>query len=385
MSVWEEGTVVNVNLWPPVVTLLSHELRRSKNNILCANRYRQFEAHKNRSTDNKQLTSHRFEFFTSYTTMTTTTSSTSGSTVKTTTFDSLGVKITGKLYLPATFDESKKFPTIIMAPPFPQVKGQALSNYGPKFADKGFVTLAFDWNSTGESETFSGGFRNDQNIPWKWEDVRNGISYLCSQSFVDTDKLYAVGMCGGGNIMSSVLITDLRVKKFATISAMLASDAFVLGDKDAFIARIKAANAVRQEMYETGKPVYKDAFGYTDPDFLEKNKNAPPGVLEGYDFYGTARGGTERYPNYTNCILGNIDETTSMNLGEHYADKMIQPFMGVVGSKAETAPCTKMFYDKVTSEKEYVVIEGASHVAMYDKPEYVNQAVDKITAFFEKV
>ena len=83
-------------------------------------------------------------------------------------------------------------------------------------------------------------------------------------------------------------------------------------------------------------------------------------------------------------VLGSIYESAVLNLGEHYADKLLQPYIGVVGAKADTAMATKAFFDKVTSEKEYIEIEGASHVDLYHKEEFVQQAVDKITAFFDK-
>ncbi|MEM1224024.1 MAG: hypothetical protein AAGH40_14845 [Verrucomicrobiota bacterium] len=106
--------------------------------------------------------------------------------------------------------------------------------------------------------------------------------------------------------------------------------------------------------------------------------------MEGYDYYGTARGGKPTYPNFTNEILADIDETTVLNLGEHYADKLVQPFCGIVGSEAETAICTKAYYDRVTSEKEYHEIPGASHVGLYDIPENIAQVVDIVDGFFKK-
>jgi fermentation-respiration switch protein FrsA (DUF1100 family) len=34
--------------------------------------------------------------------------------------------------------------------------------------------------------------------------------------------------------------------------------------------------------------------------------------------------------------------------------------------------------------KELFEVEGATHIAMYDIPEYVGQAVTKLTEFFQK-
>lgn len=268
-----------------------------------------------------------------------------------------------------------------MTPPFPQVKDQVLANYGPKMAERGYAVLGFDYTSKGESDTYRKGFRDDEDMTRKWEDLRNAISYLGSLPFVGA--INGLGFCGGGNIMSSTIITDLRVKAFASVSAMMASD-MMFADRDMFIQRVKAANAARQHMFETGKPVAHDYFGYTDPDYLSKNPNGTPAQLEGFDYYGTRRGGTETYPNFTNVLLSTVDETALVNLGEQYADKMIQPYCGIVGSEAETAVCTRAYFDRVTSEKEYHEIEGASHVGLYDVEEHIAQVVGIVDTFFQK-
>ena len=297
-------------------------------------------------------------------------------------FMSKGVKIVGDLYVPEGFDENKTYQTIVMTPPYPQVKDQTLGNYGPEFAERGYLALAFDYSSKGESGSYQEGFRNDDDMPRKWEDLRNGISFLKSKPYVD--RLFGVGICGGGNIMSSTIITDLRVEAFASVSGMMATDMVNVGDREVFKQRVKAANDARQKMYESGEPILLDTFGYDDPSNYENTEGMPRGVVEGFDYYGTERGGKATYPNFSNAILANIGETSTLNLGEHYADKMIQPYVGIVGSEAETAPFTKAYYDKVTSDKEYHEIEGASHVSLYDNPTQVDQAVNIITDFFSK-
>jgi len=41
-------------------------------------------------------------------------------------------------------------------------------------------------------------------------------------------------------------------------------------------------------------------------------------------------------------------------------------------------------YDNAKQPKELMIIPGASHFDLYDKPQFVNPAVDKLTAFFGK-
>lgn len=299
-------------------------------------------------------------------------------------FKSKGIKLVGDLYFPAGFDESDSYPAVVMVPPFPQVRNQALADYGPKFAEAGYVALAFDYVSKGDSDSYTEGFRNDDDFPLKWEALRNAISFLGAQPFVNNDNIFGYAMCGGGNIMSSTIITDLRVKAFASVSAMMATDMIHFADTETFKAMVTAANEARQRMFETGEPVQHDYFGYTDPEFLDKNPGLQGGQLEGYDYYGTPRGGTATHPNYSNVLLSNVNESGVLNLGQHYADKLIQPYCAVVGELADTRVCTEMFYEKVTSDKEFHEVPGASHVDLYDKPEYVKQVADIVTTFFAK-
>ncbi|MDA0149645.1 alpha/beta hydrolase [Vibrio sp. LaRot3] len=300
-------------------------------------------------------------------------------------FKSAGLTLIGELYLPQGFDQSKQYKTIVVTPPAHQIKEQTPAVYGPLFANMGFVYFAFDYNSKGESEGYAEGFRNDENAFRKHEDLRNAISYLSAQPFVDNDQLYGVGICGGGNIMSSVLITDMRVKAFASISAMLATDAMFFADSSAFQGMITAANQARQRMFDTQQTETFDLFGYDDPHYLENNPNLSGAQLDGYDFYGTSRAGSETYPRFSNQVLSNIYESAVINIGEQYADRMVQPFLGVVGELADTAIATELFYDKVTSAKELFKVPGANHVDLYDVEEYVTVAAEKIAYFFDSL
>lgn len=299
-------------------------------------------------------------------------------------FKSKGVTLVGDLYLPQSSDSSDKYRAVVMTPPFPQVKDQALSNYGPRLSKAGFIALSFDYVSKGESDSYAEGFRNDDDFPLKWETLRNAISFLCSRPFVDAENVFALGMCGGGNIMTSVAITDLRVKALASVSGMMATDMFQFANMDFFKQMVVVANQARQEMFETGKPVEADYFGYEDPEWLAKNSEATAGQKEGFDYYGTKRGGTERYPNYSNILLSSVNETAVLNLGEHYADKLIQPYCGIVGEIADTRMATEVFYEKVTSDKELHKIPRAGHTDLYDRPEFVDQVVEKVVAFYNK-
>lgn len=62
---------------------------------------------------------------------------------------------------------------------------------------------------------------------------------------------------------------------------------------------------------------------------------------------------------------------------------MLQPYIGIVGDNADTAPFTELFYDKVTPHKQLHRVAGASHVDLYDVEPYVTEAVEQIDQFFK--
>ncbi|MGM9684669.1 MAG: alpha/beta hydrolase, partial [Bacteroidaceae bacterium] len=61
-----------------------------------------------------------------------------------------------------------------------------------------------------------------------------------------------------------------------------------------------------------------------------------------------------------------------------------QPLLMIAGSIADTFYMTEQCYAKATGtqDKELFFIPGATHIKTYYVPEYVEQAVKKLTAFF---
>src|SRR4051794_31385475 len=59
--------------------------------------------------------------------------------------------LVGNLFTPENFDENGHYPAVIVEGSFSSVKEQMPSTYAQKFADQGFVALAFDYGHYGES------------------------------------------------------------------------------------------------------------------------------------------------------------------------------------------------------------------------------------------
>ena len=62
-----------------------------------------------------------------------------------------------------------------------------------------------------------------------------------------------------------------------------------------------------------------------------------------------------------------------------------QPLLMIAGSKADTKSMTDEAFGKATQakNKELFLIDGATHIQTYWKPEYVSQAVNKLVDFYQ--
>ncbi|MCY1552135.1 hypothetical protein D9M68_885120 [compost metagenome] len=72
------------------------------------------------------------------------------------------------------------------------------------------------------------------------------------------------------------------------------------------------------------------------------------------------------------------DATTNMDLID-------QPLLMMAGSKADTKYMTDEAFSKASNAKtkELFLIDGATHIQTYWKPEYVSQAVNKLVNFYK--
>lgn len=302
------------------------------------------------------------------------------------TFISFGVELAGDLYLPEDFDPNKKYKAIVGASPFPQVKEQIPATYGPEMAQRGFIYLGFDYLGMGESPALPGEFKQSRYMFRLIENTWDAVSYLGTLPFVE--EIYGLGVCQGGSIIASAAVTDHRIKKIATVSGMMAADAFQWVGREVTDAQIAAANASMQKQYETGQPDYVAPFGLNDEQSREEFVGTaafPEMAGESYDYYGRdGYRGPKAVKNYTNMHIGDQGMQSMFSLAEAYADKIVQPTLVIYGPNASTALCSTGFIDKLTNEHEVLAIDEFSHVDFYYKPEAVKASTDAVAEFFNK-
>lgn len=302
------------------------------------------------------------------------------------TFKSFGLDLAGDLYLPEGFDASKRYRAIVSASPFPQVKEQVMATYGPEMAARGFIFLGFDYMGMGDSPALPGEHKPARYSFRIMENTWDAVSYLGTLPFVD--EIYGMGVCQGGATIASVAVTDHRIKKIALVSGMMAGDAFSWYNKEMTHQIIAAANASRQKMYETGEADLVPTFGMTDDqsreEFIQMSAGNPE-AEDSYDYYGRdGKFGPKAIKNFSNMTVGDQMMEALFSIGEHYADKIVQPTLVVYGTSASTAPCSTQFIDKLTNNPEVLAIDKFSHVDFYYKPEAVKVSADATAEFFNK-
>ena len=289
-------------------------------------------------------------------------------------------KMAGNLYLPKNMEQGKKYPAIITVHPGGGVKEQTSGLYARKLAEQGFITLAYDASHQGESE---GVLRYLENPTERVEDIRSAVDYLTTLPQVDTEKIGVVGICAGGGFAVSAAQTEHRIKAVATASAVDIGTTFRQGwnGKGTVADQLNTLNAIaKQRTAEAGgaEPMYTKYV----PEQNEITADTEQDMKEASDYYRTPRG---QHPNAQNKVLfTSFDKVLAFNAFSQIDTLLTQPVLFVVGTEAGSRWQSEMAYEKATSPKEMFLIEGATHMDLYDISKYVDKAVVKMADFFHK-
>lgn len=307
-----------------------------------------------------------------------------------------GFEVAGHMYLPRDFDANKKYKAVVITGPFGAVKEQSSGLYAQEFAKHGYVAVAFDPSTTGES---SGSRRNMGSPEIFTEDYHAAVDFVSNLKFVNPDQVGAMGICGLSGMAITAAGSDSRIKAVATSAMYDMSEsisdhyngAYYTPEQRELVKQHLAK--MRDEEAKTGKairgahelgvdangnvetfdtmfpyklpadasPVIKDFFGYYvgrafHPRAINSNKLAWDSVTP-YGFFDFK-------------LMSNIDE-----LGK-------TPVMLITGDKAHSKYFSDNVYAAIKGEKEEIVVPGATHVDLYDQMDKI--PFDKLFAFFDK-
>lgn len=139
------------------------------------------------------------------------------------TFDSGGLPCAATIYRPSGADE--RTGCIVMGNGVTLTRGDGIPVYAERFADSGFVVLAFDYRHWGES---GGEPRRWVSIGRQLEDWRAAVNCARALEGVDADRIALWGMSLGGGLALATAVADPRI--VATVALVPIADglAFVM-------------------------------------------------------------------------------------------------------------------------------------------------------------
>ena len=268
-----------------------------------------------------------------------------------------GITIAADLYTKKDLDMEEKHPAIIVGPPYGGVKEQGPGIYAQEMAKRGFVALAFDPSFNGYS---SGMPRPISSPDFFVEDFSAAVDFIGTRSFVDRDKIGAVGICGSGGFALSAAQVDLRIKAVATVSMYDISRNMSQGFGDSMTREmwdetLKAMAEARYSDFEGNEPrmsMRGAPIGF--------DENTDPIGKEFGEFYATPRG---YHPN----SITQFTLTSSMSFMNFPLLSKIdrispRPVLFIIGEQAHSRYFSEDAYAQAAEPKELFVVPDSNHV-----------------------
>jgi fermentation-respiration switch protein FrsA (DUF1100 family) len=290
------------------------------------------------------------------------------------------MNVAGNLFVPKNLNRNAKNPAIVVGHPMGAVKEQSANLYARKMAEQGFVTLSLDLSFWGESD---GQPRNAVSPDIYAEDFSAAVDFLGTQSFVDRNRIGAIGICGSGSFVISAAKIDSRMKAIATVSM------YDMGAANRNALKHSLTPEQRKKIIaEAAEQRYVEFTGgktlYTSGTVHELKEDTHPIQREFYDFYRTPRG--EFTPQGSSPELTTHPTLTSnVKFINFYPFNDIEtisprPMLFITGENAHSREFSEDAYRLAGEPKELFIVPGAGHVDLYDRVNLI--PFDKLTSYF---
>lgn len=305
-----------------------------------------------------------------------------------------GFTLAGHLYLPFNFERGKKYAGVVISGPFGAVKEQSSGLYAQTLAKSGFVTLAFDQSTTGES---SGNVRNMASPDIFVEDFSAAVDFIGMQDYVDRERIGAIGICGLGSHVLTAASIDKRIKAVATSVMYDMGESMWQGlnnsktkkqqDIERDYLAIQRWHDAETNSHEGGphelsfdendRPIHSSS---VLPDVLDEDSD--PVTTDFFHYY------KERAFHPRSINSNGAWAATSpwgyynFSLQQKIAEISPRPSLIVTGEKAHSRYMAEKSYDELKDPKELVVVPNATHTDLYDKTNLI--PFDKFENFFKE-
>ena len=288
--------------------------------------------------------------------------------------------VAGHLFTPKGLPPNAKLAAIVVGHPMGAVKEQSADLYATKMAEQGFATLSIDLSFWGESEGKPGHLVAPDIYS---DDFNAAVDFLSTQSFVDRERIGAIGVCGSGSFVISAAKIDPRIKAIATISMYDMGAAFRNGLKHSVTLEqrkefIRKATDQRLIEFAGGETQYIPG------TVNELNETTDPVQREFYDFYRTSRGAYTPHGQQAE-LTTKPTLSSAVKFMNFYPFNDIEtisprPMLFITGDKAHSREFSEDAYKRAGEPKELYIVPNAGHVDLYDRVNLI--PFDKLTDFF---
>lgn len=284
-------------------------------------------------------------------------------------FPTNGLQLAGQLYLPE--DADGPVAAIVIGHPTTGVKEQSPALYAERLVAAGFAALTFDAAFQGESEGMPRGLEDPFQ---RAEDFRAAVSYLTTRPEVDSERIGVMGICGSGAYAPYAAQTDHRMKAVAGVSGTDVPSFFRGADPDGWQEMVAGSGALRSAE-AAGEPAA------TFPVLPEEaDADTPAATADFVDYYKTPRG---RHPRSTgDMVVRSADLLDQFDSFAEVAKIAPRPLLMIAGTEAVTRGFSEKAVADSPGNAELHLVEGATHVDLYDRDEYVTPAVARLIEFF---
>ena len=295
--------------------------------------------------------------------------------MKKVTFQSKGLDLVGNLYLPSNYEEGKQYPAVPILGPMTFAKEQAPTEYAKRFAERGFVALAFDPRYRGES---AGLPRELEDPIAKVEDAKAAAKYLSTLSFVNNQQIVGFAVCQGSSEMLRAVSEDDIFKGLVTVAGHYRdreADIKWMGTEEALEKRI-AEGKVAQKTYEqTGEVINVPAVDESRMDV------GMPGKFV-YDWYNQwAEKGIwkNNYPKMSDALLLEYESFSA-------AKELNKPYLMIHSDNSFLPKAAKRHFEAVPATNKKLQWEAETgHFQYYDDPEILDRTTDQAIEWYNSI
>ena len=294
-------------------------------------------------------------------------------------FASEGLNLVGNLYYPVDFQVSNTYPAIVVSGSWTTVKEQMAGLYAQRLAEKGFITLAFDFRNFGESE---GEPRFYESPALKKDDIKNAVSYLESLAEVDNEKIGTFAICAGAMYTLMAAADDKRIKSVVTAASWLHDAEAVkmfYGGEEGVNAKIEVAQKAKVNYAQNGVVHYIPSISTEDTSAA---------MYGPYDYYlNPERGAVKEWSADKFAVMSWEDWLTTDPMPT--AKSITCPILMIHSDGAVLPQYTKNYFEDIASDDKQLhwmdtELESPFHqFNYYDQEAEVNESIEQATVWFK--